>query len=142
MSEAELASTLSDDAATLAWQSSKAQSNPELVQFIDRAMERVTRTRYRHLDLRGKSMLCVGARAGGEVRWSRSASGKRDGESADSARDTTSKTGSRAASRDDGGMFSADSHSMRPASGMSVSFDCNEGQVIKRTAASVRTQRG
>ena len=67
-----LASQGEESQALLDWQSSKARSSPGWVAGIDRLTERRTRAwlseRLVHHALRGKSALCVGARAGGEVR--------------------------------------------------------------------------
>ena len=57
------------------WQTSKARANPSWVQSIDKKVEAKTRARWAWLlreELRGKSVLCVGARGGGEVRAFRS----------------------------------------------------------------------
>ena len=65
-----------DSAAVVRWQSSKARSSPQWVAMIDHFVERSTDRLLRdHMlpgALRGRNVLCVGARAGGEVRAFRS----------------------------------------------------------------------
>lgn len=68
-----LAAMLRNDSALKAWQATKAQANPAWVRKVDHHVERELRQRLSDVNLRGLSVLCVGARAGGEVRALRSA---------------------------------------------------------------------
>jgi len=64
----ELKSLVANESAYVSWQGSKIHANLEWVRYIDRKVENGMKTRLAGLDLSGRSVLCIGARAGGEVR--------------------------------------------------------------------------
>jgi SAM-dependent methyltransferase len=70
MSDDDLHNILQDPNKTLEWQSSKAKESPAFVNQIDKAIESTIKKRFGRIQgmIAGKSVLCVGARAGGEVR--------------------------------------------------------------------------
>ncbi len=59
---------ISNETAYVNWQGSKIRENQDWVLNVDRNVERSIRARWSGLKLLGKSVLCIGARAGGEVR--------------------------------------------------------------------------
>lgn len=70
LNDTELLTTLANASKTLEWQSQKARDSPEWVRGVDRSVENGIYNMFRRqgIDMRGKNVLCIGARAGGEVR--------------------------------------------------------------------------
>ena len=72
LTDEQLQRVLDNETALLEWQSDKARNNIRWVQRMDHALEGNVRRRYADANLRGLAVLCLGARAGGEVRAFRS----------------------------------------------------------------------
>jgi len=67
-SDSHLQEVINDQKTYEEWQGSKIQSNAEWVYAVDEKVYLRTKKRYASLDVRGLNLLCIGARAGGEVR--------------------------------------------------------------------------
>jgi SAM-dependent methyltransferase len=64
----QLSGVLKNETAYIQWQGSKTLDNPSWIQSVDRRVEQFVRQQYAKEDVRGRTVLCIGARGGGEVR--------------------------------------------------------------------------
>merc|ERR1712157_41357 len=71
-SKKKLKQVLANETEYLMWQSAKARSSPQWIARVDQDAERSAKLHYHSMDVHGRSVLCIGARAGGEVRAFRS----------------------------------------------------------------------
>ena len=63
----QLSGVLKNETAYIQWQGSKTLDNPSWIQSVDRRVEQFVRQQYAKEDVRGRTVLCIGARGGGEV---------------------------------------------------------------------------
>ena len=66
--EQELDQLLRNETAYVEWQGSKTRENPSWIKSVDKRIEQFVRQQWAREDVRGRTVLCIGARAGGEVR--------------------------------------------------------------------------